>query len=122
MYKYDERCSTITPWYRDFNCSRTLRSNASLQTKMLLSLFILSLSVFTELMRTGSVKAVAKHPYERQELLEAYEAFGVDDHMVQNEFELFRHAESTYGSLKTLLEKELGGATANYGMILTRSH
>lgn len=68
-----------------------------------------SLAVLTELVRFSSVLGLVNQPYERQELLEAYEAFGVNDHVVQNEFELFRHAESTHGNLRSLLEKELGG-------------
>jgi hypothetical protein len=48
-------------------------------------------------------------PYEREELLEAYEAFGVNDHVVQNEFELFRYAGETHGDLRKLMDKRLSG-------------
>lgn len=53
----------------------------------------------------AGTEALKHREYERAELLEAYEAFGVNDHVVQNEFELFRYA----GDLKNLMDQRLAG-------------
>lgn len=69
-------------------------------------LFLATVLTFFSLGILLNAEALQHHrDYERAELFEAYEAFGVNDHVVQNEFELFRYA----GDLKKLMDKRLAG-------------